>query len=56
MGSLENNLLVAPVLDVEIEHAIYQMHPTKSPGPDEFNVGFFNHHWETVGGVVLGMV
>ncbi|KAM2242622.1 hypothetical protein EV1_009536 [Malus domestica] len=32
------------------------MHPTKSPGPDGFNAGFFQHHWEIVGGVVLGMV
>ena len=56
VGSLENQILVAPVLDVEIEDAIYQMHPSKSLGPDGFNAGFFHHHWEVVGGVVIGMV
>ena len=53
---MENNILVAPVSDVEIETSIYQMHPTKSPGPDGFNAGVFQHNWETVGGEVLGMV
>ncbi|KAM1398237.1 hypothetical protein ACFX2I_015708 [Malus domestica] len=56
VGEVDNAMLVAPVTDGEIEAAIYQMHPTKSPGPDGFNAGFYHHHWETVGAVVLGMV
>ncbi|KAM1352884.1 hypothetical protein ACFX13_033317 [Malus domestica] len=56
VGGLENNLLIALVTNAEIEHAIYQIHPTKSSGLDGFNAGFFHHHWETMGGVVLGMV
>jgi len=32
------------------------MYPTESPGPDEFHAGFFQHHWETMGGGVIGMV
>ncbi|KAM1476850.1 hypothetical protein ACFX13_039065 [Malus domestica] len=32
------------------------MHPTKSLGPDGFTVRFVQHHWETVGGVVMGTV
>lgn len=56
VGEMDNNLLITPVTDVEIEMAIYQMHPTKSPGLDEFNAGFYHHHSETVEGVVIGMV
>lgn len=41
---MDNNLLITPVSDVEIEHALYHMHPTKSRGPDGFNAGFFQHH------------
>lgn len=53
---MDNNLLIAPMTDMEIETALYQMYPTKSPGLDGFNAGFFQHHWETVGGMVIGMV
>ncbi|XP_070665131.1 uncharacterized protein [Malus domestica] len=50
---MDNNLLTATATDVEIETAIFQMDPTKSPGPDGFNAGFFHHHWEMVRGVVI---
>ncbi|XP_070668773.1 uncharacterized protein [Malus domestica] len=56
VGQMENNLLIAQVSDVEIESVVHQMYPTKSLGPDGFNAGFFQHHWETVGGVVLEQV
>lgn len=56
VGVVNNNFLIAPVNDVEIENAIYQIHLTKSPGLDGFNAGFFQHHWETIGEVVMGMV
>lgn len=56
VDQLDNNSLIALMTDMEIENALHQMHPTKSPGLDGFNVGFFQFHWETVGGVVLGMV
>ncbi|XP_070672091.1 uncharacterized protein [Malus domestica] len=32
------------------------MYPAESPRPDEFNAGFFQHHWETMGGGVIGMI
>lgn len=44
VGRMENNLLIAKVTDTEIENAIYQMQPTKSPSPDGFIVGVFHHH------------
>lgn len=56
VGEIDNCLLIAPVHDVEIEQAFYQMHPTKSLGLDGFTTRFFQHHWETVDGVVKGMV
>lgn len=40
--SLDNIALTAKVIDIEIENALHQMHPTKSPGPDGFNAWFSN--------------
>ncbi|KAB2622357.1 ribonuclease H protein [Pyrus ussuriensis x Pyrus communis] len=38
VGEKDNTLLIAPVTDMEIETAIYQMHPTKSPGSGRIEV------------------
>lgn len=56
VGDMDNNLLTTAVTDVEIEIALFQMHPMKSPRPDGFNARFFHHHWQKAGGVVIGMV
>lgn len=48
VDQVDNGRLIAQITDMEIEIAIHQMHPMKSPGPDGFNAGFFHHHWETV--------
>ncbi|GAU35928.1 hypothetical protein TSUD_69610 [Trifolium subterraneum] len=42
----DNVVLTAPITKVEIQQALFQMHPDKSPGPDEFNPAFYQRFWE----------
>ncbi|GAU40727.1 hypothetical protein TSUD_14120 [Trifolium subterraneum] len=37
----DNFFLTTPITKVEIQQALFQMHPDKSPGPDEFNPAFY---------------
>lgn len=41
VGRLDNDSLITLVAEAEIENAIFQMYPTKSPSPNGFNAGFF---------------
>ncbi|GAU47118.1 hypothetical protein TSUD_98950 [Trifolium subterraneum] len=41
-----NFFLTIPITKVEIHQALFQMHPDKSPGPDEFNPAFYQRFWE----------
>ncbi|KAJ8767776.1 hypothetical protein K2173_020716 [Erythroxylum novogranatense] len=45
----QNALLLAPFTGEDIRHALFSMHPQKSPGPDGFNPGFFQTFWDIVG-------
>lgn len=36
----------------EVRAALFQMHPDKSPGPDGFGPGFFQHFWDVIGSEV----
>lgn len=38
----------APFLPSEIEDALFQMSPDKSPGPDDLHAFFFQHFWDIV--------
>ncbi|GAU32459.1 hypothetical protein TSUD_144680 [Trifolium subterraneum] len=42
----DNVILTAPITKVEIQQALFQMHPDKSPGPDGFNPAFYQRFWE----------
>ncbi|GAU14651.1 hypothetical protein TSUD_97150 [Trifolium subterraneum] len=42
----DNFVLTAPITKDEIQQALFQMHPDKSPGPDGFNPAFYQRFWE----------
>ena len=51
-----NDLLVAPYMKEEVKTALFQMFPTKAPGPDGFPAHFYHHHWELCGAEVTEVV
>ena len=44
-----NDLLNAPYMHEEVKHVLFQMFPTKAPGPDGFPAHFFQRHWDVYG-------
>ncbi|XP_062021454.1 uncharacterized protein LOC133738034 [Rosa rugosa] len=44
-----NNDLTMPYSDEEIKTALFQMHPSKSPGPDGMSPFFYQKYWHIVG-------
>ncbi|XP_061999168.1 uncharacterized protein LOC133716477 [Rosa rugosa] len=44
-----NEQLCAQYSYEEVKSALFQMYPTKSPGPDGMPPLFFQHYWETIG-------
>lgn len=47
------DMLSRPFTEEEVEAALNQMAPSKAPGVDGFNAGFFQTHWQLVKGCVL---
>ncbi|KAL8115417.1 hypothetical protein AgCh_022054 [Apium graveolens] len=44
----DNINLIENVTEEEVKHAVFSMHPDKSPGPDGLNPAFFQVFWEVV--------
>ena len=51
-----NEKLVAPFTDEEIEATLFQMGPTKAPGPDGLPAMFYQRHWQFVKNDVCGAI
>jgi hypothetical protein len=51
-----NSQLLIPFEEKEVKEALFQMFPTKAPGPDGFPVHFFQRHWEVCGEEVTSIV
>lgn len=43
-----NEKLLSPFEAAEVDLALSQMHPLKSPGPDGFAVVFYQKSWATI--------
>lgn len=55
MASMNNSLLVTFTKE-EVEMALRQMAPLKYPGPEGFNLGFYEIYWHLLGEEVTSMV
>lgn len=44
-----NDMLMAPYTQEEVKTTLFQMGPTKAPGPDGFPAHFYQRHWEICG-------
>lgn len=51
-----NANLCAPYTSDEVNTALFQMFPTKAPGPDGFPAHFYQHHWDICGEEVTRVV
>jgi hypothetical protein len=51
-----NDSLLAPFTESEVKEAMFQMFPTKAPGPDGFPAHFFQRYWELCGAEVTTVV
>ena len=49
-----NNYLGKPYTAEEVKVALCQMAPSKAPGVDGFNAGFYQRHWDLLGACSVG--
>uniref|UniRef100_A0A803PEK6 Reverse transcriptase domain-containing protein n=1 Tax=Cannabis sativa TaxID=3483 RepID=A0A803PEK6_CANSA len=48
ISDMVNHELCLPVTEEEVRKALFQMHPSKSPGPDGMTPGFYQKCWSIV--------
>src|ERR1043165_2065688 len=51
-----NDIVCAPYTESEVKTALFQMFPTKAPGPDGFPTHFYQQNWELCGKEVTEVV
>ena len=51
-----NDALLESFTNEEVKRALFQMFPTKAPGPDGFPAHFFQRHWDICGAEVCSVV
>ena len=51
-----NDMLLTPFDSKEVKEVLFQMFPTKAPGPDGFPAHFFQRHWELCGEELTSVV
>ncbi|KAK1697051.1 hypothetical protein QYE76_013748 [Lolium multiflorum] len=51
-----NDTLLKPIKGEEVKSALFQMFPTKAPGPDGYPAHFFQTHWDLCGEEVTAAV
>lgn len=52
----QNTALMAPITNEEVKKVVFDINPTKYPGPDGMNGYFFQPFWETSGEELTAMV
>lgn len=56
ISNADNDMLLPHVTKEELHDALIHMHPTKSPGPDDFNPAFYHKFWYMCGDDIFGKV
>lgn len=52
----ENEHLTQLPIAAEIKKAVFDINSNKTPGPDGFNAGFFQHYWDLVGSALTDCI